>query len=266
MSATVQGSMSQIQEQGMTPVQSTGHSLNAGKDTAGFSLYEAFAIKAQQDARIDVIRSLVAAGLTCEEFDAAVKAAITCAAHADKQAGFVPADEAKGRDKYGPKQSAMVQRASEMRQVFGYFKQAYGADAGQLPIMGYLETLKGARDYLKASGKQWDGSAIPSKEEKQEAKQTKAMAEATKAAMLSVKKAEGESTGAWFARVAQEAENTLVRQAEEQAQEKAQKAAQSIVDGFSTDDVYSIGLALIRGVLQAGYIDMDALVSDLTAE
>ena len=260
MSSVIQGSMADIVAQGMSHVASSGDSFNTGGTTAAFSLYEAFAIAAQKDARIDVLQALYASGITCPEFDAAVKQAIGHAATADKQAGFVAPDGAKGRDKYGPKQSAMVQRASEMRQIFGYFVQAQ-----QVQPMGYLETLKTAREWLKERGIQWDGSTAPTKEEKQEKAQTQALADATKHAMLSVPKVQGESTGEWFERVAQEAQAIVDKQADEAAGKRATKAAQNIVDNFDMLDAYSIGRALIRAAIEAGTVTKDLAVADVAA-
>lgn len=61
-------------------------------------------------------------GLTCEEFDECMADALTRAKQADKAAGWKPAEGAKGRDLYGPRQSSLASNASNARQVFGCFK------------------------------------------------------------------------------------------------------------------------------------------------
>jgi len=249
-----------IAQEAMAPVSSSSAGLKTGKDTAAFSLYEAFVIAAQKDARIDILRALYLEGYSPTEFDNAVKQSIQHAATADKQAGWVVALEAKGRKAYGPKQNAMVQRASEMRQIFGYYSQIKAA-----PQAGYLESLKAAREYLKENGTQWDGSKAPTTEERTATKQTKALAEATKQAMLTVAKLPDETTGQWFARVAQEAEKIVAQAADKAIEEKATKAAQNILDSFEVLDSYSIGLALMRAAIDAGAISQDLAIADIVA-
>lgn len=255
----VQGSMAQIQDGAMMPVQSSGAEFNTGKTTAGFSLFEAFAVAAQTDVRIQTISALVADGLTVAEFAQAVTDSIGTAAAMDKLAGFKPADGAKGRDKYGPKQNTMVQRATEMRQIFGYLKLTHA----DMHAGGYLETLKAARQWLKDAGLTWEGNKAPTKEEKAEKAETAAMAEATKQAMLTIAKQPGESAGEWFARVAVEAER-LVAEAEEKATDAAiVKIVEGLLKAHSIENVYNIGLTIMTHAIRAGYVDLDGIATDL---
>jgi len=256
---TQASAMAQISDAGMTPVQSTGAGFNTGKPLAGFTLYEAFAIVAQVDARITCIAALVKEGLTYKEFDEAVADSIKQAAAADKLAGFTHPTDAKGRDKYGPKQNTMVQRATEMRQIFGYLKQT---DAS-MHAGGYMETLKVARTWLKEKGITWDGGTKPTDAQIKAKKQTEALAEATKQAMLSVAKNPGEESGAWFARVAKEAER-LVNAADADARdEKITKVVEGLAKNWDISDLYNIGLSLVAHAIREGYTTKDGLNTDL---
>ena len=251
--------MQQISDSGMTPVTSTGASFNTGKPTAGFSLYEAFAVTAQTDVRVVTIAGLVSSGLTHAEFDQAVTDSISQAAAADKLAGFAPAADAKGRDKYGPKQNTMVQRATEMRQVFGYLKATNPA----MHAGGYLETLKVARTWLKEKNITWQGNAKPTEAQTQATKATAALAEATKQAMLSVAKLPGEEAGAWFARVAVEAQKLVDAESIKANDQKIEKILQGMVKVHDVSDLYNIGLSLMAYCIEAGYATQDTVATDL---
>lgn len=251
--------MATIAAAGLSSVASTGATFNTGKDTAGFSLYEAFAIQAQKDARITCIVQLVKDGMTCAEYDEAVKAAIGHAAAADKLTGFVPAEGAKGRDKYGPLQSSMAQRASEMRQVFGYLKHHEGAQA-----RGYLETLADARAWLKEKGIDWTGADVKAQRAAAEAtKQTKALADATRAAMLTTPKVEGETQGQWFERVAQNAQKAIAEAESKAADSKVQKCLESLVKNFEPVDVYSIAMSLLQWTMDNQIVSKDQMLADV---
>lgn len=238
------------------------HEFNTGRTTAGFSLYEAFCVKAQKDARIDVILSLHA--LTLAEFDAAVKEAEIAANAADVKAGWLPPEGAKGREKYGPQRNSLVQRASEMRQIFGALKQGLmdGAEC-----KGYLESLRIARLRLKDAGVTWDGRKMEAvKAEKEAAKNTAAVAEASKQAMANLKQQPGESVSAYMARIAEETERLLEENKEKAAEARMSKLASDIIGKESIVDVYSLACALMAHCVVSGAVDAEQCWSDLNAD
>lgn len=249
-----------IANEGMTPVASaTASAAGSAAKLASFSLYEAFVIKAQQDSRIDVLCNLVS--LTFTEFDKAMTDSLQLAANADTKDGWKPAEGAKGRDKYGPKQSAMAQRASEARQIFGYLKQTDPSLA-----RGYLETLKAAREWLKAHNVDWTGADITAKKQAAETKrETEALAEATKQAMLTTPKPEGMTQGEWFAEVAKRAQAIIAKDADKAVEAKMTKACEGIVKAFEPIDAYSIGITLIHNAIQSGIISKDQVLADVAS-
>lgn len=254
--ATVSGSMAAIHEGGLTPVAAASAGFNTGKPLAGLSLFEAYTSAASSDIRTTTIANLVAEGLSCSEFDEAVKQAIAQGAAADKMAGFAPPEGAKGRDKYGPKQNTMVQRATEMRQIFGYLKQTNPA----MHAGGYLETLKVARNWLSDKGVTWDGNKAKTREDRNAEKERAAFAEALQAAALEVPPGQQGDMASIHARALE-----IVNKKKEEAElEKLQKLAQGLVDAHSLDMVYSLACALLQTCVQEGGVTVAEIVTEVS--
>ena len=119
MSATIQGSMSAIADAGMVPI-SKQEPKPTSVQNAARALFAEFGKVDNNPTR--VILGLVSSGLTCGEYDMAEQQALAMAKATDEASGWKPAPDAKGRDKYGPKQSSMASAASNRRQVFGAAK------------------------------------------------------------------------------------------------------------------------------------------------
>jgi len=251
--------MQQIAEQGAQPITSVGKTLTVGKPTAGFTLFEAFAISAQVDARTQALVSLAKDGLSIQEFDIAVALSISHAKAADELAGFKAPEGAKGRDKYGPKQNTMVQRATEMRQIFGYLKLTHA----EMHAGGYLETLKTARTYLKEKKVDWKGAPLPTDSDKAKKARLEGLEAARKQALVDVQQEDEETAGAYFERVEAHAKKLIEEAAVKENEAKIIKVCEGLVKTWDISDVYTIALTLMGQCIQSGYVDQDGIATDL---
>jgi len=88
---------------------------------AAHELVAQFAIPESTQARTRTIFNM-SKHLTCDMFDAAMKAALKEAADIDSKTGWKAPDGVTGRKAYGPRQTSLATLASQCRQVFGAFK------------------------------------------------------------------------------------------------------------------------------------------------
>lgn len=107
--------------------------------------------------------------LTVTEFSQAMDKALDQAKANDKAAGFVPASDAKGRDKYGPMQSTLATVASQCRQVFGACKidpesivsaTPDGAVVNSDLFPNWSKAYELARAFLTEKGVDWTGNPV----------------------------------------------------------------------------------------------------------
>lgn len=108
--------------------------------------------------------------LTVTQFSAAMDDALKQAAANDKAAGWAPASDAKGRDKYGPSQSTLATMASQCRQVFGACKidpecivniPASGVVMPDL-FPNWSNAYQKAKQFLADKGVDWTGNTLSS--------------------------------------------------------------------------------------------------------
>jgi hypothetical protein len=107
--------------------------------------------------------------LTVSEFTQAMDKALEQAKANDKAAGFTPASDAKGRDKYGPMQSTLATVASQCRQVFGACKidpesivsaTPDGAVVNPDLFPNWSKAYEKARAFLADKGVDWTGNPV----------------------------------------------------------------------------------------------------------
>jgi hypothetical protein len=149
--------------------------------------------------------------LTCQEFDAAMTKALESAASMDKASGWKPAGDAKGRDKYGPRQSTLATLASQCRQVFGackidpelFFSTADGAVVNSDLFPNWSTAYNASREYLKDKGVNWQGSPLSAeKAARQNKREASENADIFNTVSSSHPKAMGESMADYMARIA----------------------------------------------------------------
>lgn len=103
------------------PVDNAQQPVQQDVANAAHTLVAQFAQPESTQSRTRTIWEM-ALNLTCPEFNEAMDKALETAKANDKAAGFKPASDATGRDKYGPMQSTLATVASQCRQVFGACK------------------------------------------------------------------------------------------------------------------------------------------------
>lgn len=149
--------------------------------------------------------------LTCSEFDDAMTRALAQAASMDKASGWKPAPDAKGRDKYGPRQSTLATVASQCRQVFGaskiepelFVSTPDGGVVNSDLFPNWSNAYQKARDYLKDKGINWQGSPLSAeKQARQNKREASENADIFNAVSAQHPKAMGESMADYMARIA----------------------------------------------------------------
>ena len=149
--------------------------------------------------------------LTCAEFDQAMGKALESAASMDKASGWKPAPDAKGRDKYGPRQSTLATVASQCRQVFGaskiepelFVSTPDGGVVNSDLFPNWSNAYQKARDYLKDKGITWQGSPLSAeKQARQNKREASENADIFNAVSAQHPKAMGESMADYMARIA----------------------------------------------------------------
>lgn len=191
--------------------------------------------------------------LTVGEFSTAMTKALGQAAANDKAAGFVPASDAKGRDKYGPSQSTLATVASQCRQVFGACKIDPECIVS-LPENGLVNpdlfpnwstAYNKAREFLADKGIDWQGQSVAATKQ---AKETKQATDANSAILAEVMAANpqqaGESMADYMARIADDVE---AAQADKQAaavEEAAKKELTRLIKVYG-DNVADILEAMV---------------------
>jgi len=240
---------------GLQPIQKPTQSAGQAVGNAARQLFATFGIV--ENTTTQCVVSLALSGMTCEEYDAAEGMALKMAAAADSAAGFTPAKDAKGRDKYGPKQSSMATQASWRRQVFGAARLNLQSivsipDSGIVnpdtyPVFSKAVNL--AREYLKNAGVDWRG--VPNEQQRaaREAKKTgKAYADAREQAEKAHPMQPGETIGQWQARISPIVEDILTMSAMEAREAEVAKIVKSIIDKHGQALALDVAAALVAYV------------------
>jgi len=175
----------------------------------------------------------MATRLTVGEFSTAMEKALEQAKANDKAAGFTPANDAKGRDKYGPMQSTLATVASQCRQVFGACKidpesivsaTPDGAVVNSDLFPNWSKAYEKARAFLAEKGVDWTGNNVS---EVKQAKKAKAKRATDADAMAEVMQANpqqaGESMADYMVRIADDVEAATNAKAHALIVEQAKK-------------------------------------------
>lgn len=191
--------------------------------------------------------------LTCAEFDAAMSKALDTAKGMDTATGWKPAPDAKGRDKYGPRQSTLATVASQCRQVFGASKIepelfVSTPDGGVVQadlFPNWSVAYKKAHDYLKDKGINWQGSPLSA--EKQ-ARQNKREAGENADILAEVSalhpKAMGESMADYMVRIAPMLDDAAEKAHADKVNESATKELTRLIKVYG-DSVADILEAMV---------------------
>lgn len=176
---------------------------------AAHELVAQFAIPESTQARTRTIFNM-SKHLTCDMFDAAMKAALKEAADIDSKTGWKAPEGVTGRKAYGPRQSSLATLASQCRQVFGAFKidpeflipENHQGNPDLFP--NWSQAYMVASHWLRETKKcDWTGQPL---EGKKAAAAHANMEKADHAVMTALQKAHpkamGESLAAYNARVA----------------------------------------------------------------
>ena len=222
MSQVLEHPLSAIADAGAEPMSKSQPTAHTHAQVA-IELLDQFGQAESTQKRVESLFYMATDGLTCEEFDACMSDALLRAKAADKATGWKPADDAKGRDLYGPRQSSLASNASNARQVFGCFKVSPDAIAkpGPSGVMysdlfpNFSQAYKMAVAELNRLKVNWKGQAISVMEAA--AKQKKEHANAVDietAAKLANPQQPGETLEQWEARI-----EALLPDYEQQAQD-----------------------------------------------
>lgn len=149
--------------------------------------------------------------LTCAEFDAAMSKALETAKKMDDASGWKPAPDAKGRDKYGPRQSTLATVASQCRQVFGackiepelFVSTPDGGVVNSDLFPNWSNAYRKASEFLKNKGINWQGSPLSAeKQARQNKREASENADIFNAVSAQHPKAMGESMADYLSRIA----------------------------------------------------------------
>jgi len=241
MNATMQGSTATICDAGAVPI-NKGQPKSMDVQNAARQLFAEFGKVDNNPTRI--ILGFVSSGMTCGEYDQAEQAALSMAKQADEKIGWTPPANAKGRDKYGPKQSSMATSASNRRQVFGAAKLNMGSVIS-VPESGivnpdtypaFSQAYKKASAFLKEQGLTWDGKQ---RTEVEQAKihdhEFKAQYKAEEKARKETPKEAGETYHEWEARCKAIAKDILGEAAQQEQQDKANTIVKALIEKHGAD-------------------------------
>lgn len=225
-----------------------------------------FAVAESTQARTVAIWN-AAKTLTCAEFDTAMGEALKMAAKNDKLAGFVPADDAKGRAKYGPTQSSLTTLASQCRQVFGACKidpecivsLADGAivQTDLFPNWSRAYTL--AAKFLTDKGLDWQGNILSAMQAAaKQKKTTAATADILAEVMADHPQNPGETMADYMERIADDVETAREAAANKATQEAAKKELTRLIKvyGDNVADVLEAMVTAHNAMADAGEASM----------
>ena len=192
--------------------------------------------------------------LTVAEFTQAMDKALDQAKANDKAAGFIPASDAKGRDKYGPMQSTLATVASQCRQVFGACKidpesivsaTPDGAVVNPDLFPNWSKAYEKARAFLTDKGIDWTGNPVSEVKAARKAKAKRADdADVMAEVMAAHPQQAGESMADYMVRIA---DDVAAESDKRHAQKMADAAAKELTRLIKVygDDVADILEAMV---------------------
>lgn len=243
-----------ISEQGMQQVAKDVAARSGLVTKAAGTLFGAFA-KTADNHRTRVIYDLVTQGFTHAEFEAIERRCAELAIEADKANGWQPPQDAKGRAKYGPKQSTMASRASDRRAVFGVLKLHMAAivpvgpantiNPDTLPVWEFA--VNKARQYLASVDLDWTGTGKKALTGRRQAQlEHKAVLAADEEVKQANPQKPGESIAQWYARIAPMVEERKAELAEDTRKEQADKVAAKLIEEYGLALCLQIADAITR--------------------
>ena len=192
--------------------------------------------------------------LTVAEFSQAMDKALETAKANDKAAGFIPASDAKGRDKYGPMQSTLATVASQCRQVFGACKidpesivsaTPDGAVVNPDLFPNWSKAYELARSFLTEKGVDWTGNPVSEVKAARKAKAKRADdADVMAEVMAAHPQQAGESMADYMVRIADDVASASDARHAKMVAEKAQKELERLIKVYG-DDVADILEAMV---------------------
>ena len=196
----------------------------------------------------------MALSLTVTEFSQAMDKALEQAKANDKAAGFTPASDAKGRDKYGPMQSTLATVASQCRQVFGACKidpesivsaTPDGAVVNPDLFPNWSKAYEKARAFLTEKGIDWTGNPVSEIKAARKAKAKRADdADVMAEVMAAHPQQAGESMADYMVRIADDVASASDARHAKMVAEKAQKELERLIKVYG-DDVADILEAMV---------------------
>jgi len=196
----------------------------------------------------------MATQLSVSEFSTAMEKALDQAKANDKAAGFTPASDAKGRDKYGPMQSTLATVASQCRQVFGACKidpesivsaTPDGAVVNSDLFPNWSKAYEKARAFLQEKGVDWTGNTLS---DVKQARKNKAKRADDADVMAEVMQAHpqqaGESMADYMVRIADDVAEASDKRHATKMQEAAAKELTRLIKVYG-DDVADILEAMV---------------------
>ena len=192
--------------------------------------------------------------LTVTEFSQAMDKALETAKANDKAAGFTPASDAKGRDKYGPMQSTLATVASQCRQVFGACKidpesivsaTPDGAVVNSDLFPNWSKAYEKARAFLTEKGIDWTGNPVAEVKAARKAKAKRADdADVMAEVMAAHPQQAGESMADYMVRIADDVASASDARHAKMVAEKAQKELERLIKVYG-DSVADILEAMV---------------------
>lgn len=247
--------MGHIADQGVSQVNKT-HALITGRLSFAAEVLSVFTDQTVEQRRLDVVwnAALGQNRLTVTQLEDELKTAAKLAADADKTAGFVAPEGAKGQEKYGPKRASMNTVASQIRQVWGALAHTNAAQdrsndgAKRTPDltrgMGFAKATSVARACLKGHGITWDGAPAKSAEEKEQQSEAKATNDAMAMYAKEFPMRAGETIADFQARQALAVEITLLEGAKARHEAMIAAAVADILKKYSLEDAALIAEAI----------------------
>lgn len=226
-----------IANQGLTPVGNKQPTVRPDVGLAAGSVYAAFA-KGQDNTKTRCLFELKGKGFTFDEFEQIEQRCIALAKEADKAMGFLAPKDAKGPEKYGPKERTMRARASERRAVFGVLALNLSAivsvpDGGILnpdTLPAWDLALSKAKEYMRNAKINWRGESDDKlRGQRLLALERSATSEAIQEVQEANPQKQGETIAAWNTRLAELMEEAKADKLETARQEKADSIAAAII-------------------------------------
>ena len=192
----------------------------------------------------------MAESLTCDQFQDQMKQAQKLASDMDSQFGFVPVEGTKkNSERYGPRRNVLNTQISTARQVFGAYKLVPEAFK---EVKSFNAAVSLARQTLDDNNVSWDGTPIPSDQQKEQKKALRDVNKAEDALMERYPQQDGESIKDYKLRLA------TMLDAEVDNQKATALFKAMVKEHGSPENVLNICRELIRLNAQPVFLDETA--------